>query len=401
METESVELEEGEVVDDDPVDAFGSYNVLQRPHNHVPSVAEHTAKLRYSDESDESIVSESDSDSDAGHSHIKKPKIKIKRVKTLSHQSRSSNDKYKVWCTQVQEESLTEDLVSCGVTRRMNHDRHVESYDYTQGYSYNKKQDNTSDEDQEPGPRLSNKRSFDDRQRVKLRLGKRKDNLDDEETKGSSRVLLDLAVTEDSTDEEVATDIANKLSEQKDALIRRVVDILGRGKAIEFFNKTKEIEAEGGMLIMNGSRRRTAGGVYLYLVKNCDDVPQPKIREIFYQDRREITEQRKMIELSRRRQKTQELKKLLENGSDKDLPALLTRAELSTQQIAEEARARRGEGMDRIPMDSERNVSNPPPSPVTDDPDHSEPQHPVRSRGIQDYGDDFLDIGAEVDMEVF
>lgn len=101
------------------------------------------------------------------------------------------------------------------------------------------------------------------------------------------------------------------------------------------------------------------------------------------------------------------------------MPALLTRAELSTRQIAEEARLRRGEGMDRNLPDSDRTVSNPPPSPVTDDPDHSEQQQhhhqqqqpqqlPATShniaghRRIQNYNDDFLDIGLDVDsMEVF
>lgn len=89
------------------------------------------------------------------------------------------------------------------------------------------------------------------------------------------------------------------------------------------------------------------------------------------------------------------------DGSDKDLPALLTRAELSTRQIAEEARLRRGEGMDRIPIDSDRTVSNPPPSPATDDPDLSEqpPPNTNHSRPLQEYADDFLDIGDAYDME--
>jgi phosphorylated adapter RNA export protein len=80
---------------------------------------------------------------------------------------------------------------------------------------------------------------------------------------------------------------------------------------MEFFQKTKKIEEDGGMLIMNGSRRRTAGGIYLYLVKNDDDIPQPKIREIFYQDKRENTDRKK--EASHRKQKTQKLMKLLES----------------------------------------------------------------------------------------
>lgn len=60
--------------------------------------------------------------------------------------------------------------------------------------------------------------------------------------------------------------------------------------------------------------------------------------------------------------------------------------------------------MDRIPLDSDRTVTNPPPSPVTDDPDHTEQhsEHPLQSRQVQDYTDDFLDIGIDTDsMEVF
>lgn len=76
----------------------------------------------------------------------------------------------------------------------------------------------------------------------------------------------------------------------------------------------------------------------------------------------------------------------------------MTRAELSTQQIADEARLRRGEG--RTPIDSDHTVSNPPPSPVTDDPDHSE--NVTAPRQLQDYSEDFLDIGVDIDsMEMF
>ncbi|XP_014218390.1 phosphorylated adapter RNA export protein isoform X2 [Copidosoma floridanum] len=405
METESLDLEDGEVVDndDEQADSFGPYKVLQRPH-HVASVPEQSKNLGYSDESDLSGATESDSDSDDGPKFVKRPKIKIKRCKTSSHQSRSANDKYKVWCRQVQEESLTEDLLSCGVTKSQYRDRNVESYDYKLSCRRNDKhRDNTSEEeDQEVKPRVTKKRTCSDRRDVKLRLGKRRNN-PEENKKGSARTILDLTVTAESTEEDVAADIADKLSEKKDALIRRIVDVLGKQKAIYFFEETKKIEEEGGMLIMNGSRRRTAGGVYLFLVKNDDHIPQPKIREIFYQEKKEIVDRRKMIEASHRNQKSQELMKLLENGSDKDLPTLLNRAELSTQQIAEEVRLLRGEGMDRITIDSERTVTNPPPSPVTDDPDHSEltTSNPDCLRHVQDYSDDFLDLGVEVDMEVF
>lgn len=83
------------------------------------------------------------------------------------------------------------------------------------------------------------------------------------------------------------------------------MDIIGKERAIDFFMKTKKIEEGGGMLIMNGSRRRTAGGVYFWLVKNDEHIPQEKIREIFYYDQKETSEQRKKND-SARSQKAQE-----------------------------------------------------------------------------------------------
>lgn len=174
-------------------------------------------------------------------------------------------------------------------------------------------------------------------------------------------------------------------------------------------------------MIMNGSRRRTPGGVYLYLVKNDEHLPQEKIREIFFVDKKAMNDKKKSEASSKRQEAVERMKNLGESklkflwfilrkeflifcffldGLEKDLPALLTRAEVSTQQIAEEARLRRGEGMERNPVDSDRTVINPPPSPATDDPDHSE--QPTVQRTLGDYSDDFLDLDADIDsMEMF
>lgn len=396
-----MELEDGEIIDDEPSDVFGTYKILQRPHVKQPPVTDVCTRMRYSDESDDSADSESDSDSDSTQANVKKPKLKLKKNKHLWKDSTTKNDKYKVWCTQMQEESLTEDLTSCGVTKKYQ-ERSVESYNFTLRYTENGREpcnNNSSDEEKDIEPRLTNKRTNSDRRDVKFRLGKRRNSMDLDSRKGSVRIIADLSTTVDSTDADVATDITDKLSERKELLIRRVVDIIGKRKAIDFFQKTKKIEEDGGMLIMNGSRRRTAGGVYFWLVKNDKHIPQEKIREIFYYDREESSERGKKTGDSGRRKREQESMRSFEDGSEKDLPALLTRAELSTRRIAEEARLRRGEGMDRMPVDSDHTVSNPPPSPVTDDPDHSE--HPLVQRQVQDYTDDFLDIGVDIDsMEV-
>ncbi|KAK0182042.1 hypothetical protein PV327_000213 [Microctonus hyperodae] len=400
MEAESVDLEDGEVVDDEPLDAFAPYKVLQRPLTSNNSKI--TIETNYSDESEDTSESGSDSDSQIALQKMKRPKLKAKRRKAGADTSNVPN-KYKVWCTQVQEEALTEDLVSCGVTKKLHQGRNVENYELPRHYhlnGYDQPNNNSSDEEGPVASRTTNKRTQADRRNVKLRLGKKQSLMDVDTQKGAVKTMLELSTTVESSDSAVANDIAEKLDEKKDSLIARVVDIVGKAKAIEFYEKTIEIEKNGGILIMNGSRRRTPGGVYLYLVKNDDHIPQEQIREIFAVDKKKAVQQRRKAEAARIREKANKLMKKLENGSDKDLPALLTRAELSTQQIAEEARLRRGEGMDRLPVDSDRTVSNPPPSPATDDPDHTE--NITVQRRVQDYSEDFLDIGVDIDsMEMF
>ncbi|XP_066587387.1 phosphorylated adapter RNA export protein isoform X1 [Prorops nasuta] len=390
---ESLEIEDGEIVDDE-ADVFPIYNILERPHS--KSIVQETTKMPYSDESDNSTDTESDSDSDAAPNHIKRPKLKLKKSKNMYNRN-SKNEKYKIWCTQVEEESLTENLVSCGVTNKFYQERSVESYSFPLQYLPKNGQaqnNNSSDEEKETEDRQANKRTNVDRYNVKLRLGRKPNSMDIDNQKGSAKFIPDLTTNADSTNAEVASDIAAKLGEKQDQLIRKVVDTIGKEKAIEFFKKTKTIEERGGMLIINGSRRRTAGGVYLWLVKRDENIPQEQIREIFYIEKKEINKS------SNRRTKTHNLIRNLENGPEKDLPALLTRAELSTSEIAEEARFRRGENMDRIQLDSDRTVTNPPPSPATDDPDHSE--HTTRLRPVQDYSENLFDVEVDADnMDVF
>ncbi len=45
-------------------------------------------------------------------------------------------------------------------------------------------------------------------------------------------------------------------------LLRKVVKKLGPEQALAFLEETQEIEAQGGLLLPDGSRRRTPGGVF-------------------------------------------------------------------------------------------------------------------------------------------
>ena len=51
-------------------------------------------------------------------------------------------------------------------------------------------------------------------------------------------------------------------------LITGVVELVGRDVALDLFQQTRKIEGGGGMMIKNGSRRRTPGGLYLQLLRD-------------------------------------------------------------------------------------------------------------------------------------
>lgn len=99
------------------------------------------------------------------------------------------------------------------------------------------------------------------------------------------------------------------------------------------------------MLIVNGMRRRTPGGVYLFLLKNCDDISKKQKKDIFLEDTRKCIKSRKSAQAERRDQEVAELKKTLK--IEQELPQLSTRGEL-------------------LVGSSSATLSNPPPSPVTD-----------------------------------
>ena len=155
--------------------------------------------------------------------------------------------KYSIWCKNSNDQ-LTDSLGSFGM-RNPENDRNVENYTI-------------------PNDMLLRKR----------KIPVRKDGLDPDLI---PKLLVSLETTELNTYGEVATDIASKLEEPNINLVLRIVIIVGKDKAIDIFNKTQEIEKEGGMLIINKSRRRTSGGVFIYLIRHDSDISQAQKSEIF------------------------------------------------------------------------------------------------------------------------
>jgi hypothetical protein len=77
-------------------------------------------------------------------------------------------------------------------------------------------------------------------------------------------------VSEAATLQQTAATIADRLGESEAgprSLIIRIVKELGQERTLALLDETMQIEANGGMLLPDGSRRRTPGGVFFFLVK--------------------------------------------------------------------------------------------------------------------------------------
>lgn len=99
--------------------------------------------------------------------------------------------------------------------------------------------------------------------------------------KQSPKILPDLSVSLESSEEDFGRDMAQKLEEEKCDLILKVVSVIGKESSWNLFRITQKIEREGGMLTMNKSRRRTPGGIFLFLLKTSDKIDEDLKKEVF------------------------------------------------------------------------------------------------------------------------
>lgn len=173
-------------------------------------------------ESDEELgSSDTETDSDSAVKKAKKPRIKLK---PKARYRKPAQKKYDIWSTRVQDEVLAETLNSCDVTIK-DRSRDAETYDFSMGKkyyedeTYPERESLFNEETQE-----SNKRTRANRNNVNFRQKKRSHSREKKVEKGSSkpRILLDLAVNINSSEDEIAKDISNKLYEEKEELISKL-----------------------------------------------------------------------------------------------------------------------------------------------------------------------------------
>ncbi|XP_035915946.1 phosphorylated adapter RNA export protein isoform X1 [Anopheles stephensi] len=281
-------------------------------------------------------------------------------------------NKYNIWTESLQEDTLMETMRGCDVTANGMRNRDVESYDYKlrdrlqSGNAFERlkrRQSNSDDSDGYAGggkrmrtshssyPELAENRER--RGSVKDRIGKRNTSTDsnsDDCAQNAPRFdfrhIPDLNVEENCTNEQFGIELAGKLNETHTDLMVRVVEALGKDIPLKLFKETQKIEADGGMLVMKGWRRRTPGGVFLFLLKHCEQVDQEIKKTIFQEDKKAKQKEWKLTKNLNRDKKVEELKKTLNRQAAND-------AEQPSLPI-----------MSHLKAETHSTLSNPPPSPV-------------------------------------
>ncbi|RUS70133.1 hypothetical protein EGW08_022104 [Elysia chlorotica] len=228
-----------------------------------------------------------------------------------SHKHFESGRKRKnnIWSSVISEQVLSNNVKSFGMENpsvRMD-ERDVESYDFTKA-----KEDERPDLEIDPCEDASKDDIFGgvvDLEKEVRRHENRKRKRNAKERIGrrtyDKHKLRKLGVTENDGNSAVIQAIADGLSEPKVDLITRIVESIGKAQAIQLYYMTEDVEDAGGMMIRNGSRRRTPGGVYIELLKTDGSIPQDVINGIFEKEdmewKTQLKEKRKMKKAARKK----------------------------------------------------------------------------------------------------
>lgn len=364
------EIEDGEISEehtDDTIETFTEYRTLERP-SFTPAVPlPTTSSLHNLDDSSQSSSSSSSSDSSTSSDYRGQPAKKRKKLSNnKAINPKPTTGKSNIWSSVLFEDHIERELKDIDVKHSKDsydRSRDVESYNYPRGLSTRLEDENLDEESEikirktlkhldkkdggksfggqsetpSPTPEdfeqslVAAKQLLNSRKRKMDQRDSQKERKPKKELPMPSRVK-DLIVTTESSPLEVAKDIALKLYEEKTDLIQRAVEIVGIEASIQLFKQTQEAENDGGILVANGSRRRTPGGVFFYLLRNHEEIPMEKIKEVFAEEEKARNIHRLQVRAKRRQEQAEKLKKSVQKSRDA-LPPLPTRSELELQQL--------------------------------------------------------------------
>lgn len=264
--------EEGEVASDEG--EANVYKTIDRPkQNFRPQ-----QKLMDSDSQS------SDDDQDSDDDGIKmRPKIKNKQINkpSIHHRVNPPRKNGNLWSTLLQEETLTEDLQTFDVSasRKRKHERGAESYDFEHKGNNSelltrkrKKFDRNSNDSSSSN--ASNKSQ--EKRKMKKAKHRKKNN-----PLKSSKILPNILISFNNSDEEYGQVLAKNLEEDNVDLIIRAVSVIGKDESLKLYTATQNIEQKGGLLTMNKERRRTPGGLFLFLLKTSKSISEKQKKEVF------------------------------------------------------------------------------------------------------------------------
>ncbi|KAL3866943.1 hypothetical protein ACJMK2_044190 [Sinanodonta woodiana] len=216
------------------------------------------------------------------------PSLEYRKEKDHVSPNRKFNN---VWGSVLQEQTLTQNLSACGVEQPNAQtliERDVESYDYKKKFTDNRPRAMPVVNDDSLGPfdKVSDLQEVDiypEKRRGKKRKAAH-NRINDNVKKQFKSISNKIEITAEDSETEVVNTIADMLNEPKIELIERIVETIGKGKAIELLHHTKRTEESGGMLTLDGARRRTPGGVYIQLMKTDKNVTNQQKKQIFKEE---------------------------------------------------------------------------------------------------------------------
>jgi len=212
-----------------------------------------------------------------------------------------------VWANIAQEQTLVDEIGTVGL-KKLTGDRNVENYDFEMAQQLAREMEEAAYGEEgefHGGESAGDMERRLSRKRPRQQHARRPPPVQVDASHGEPIELPRLVDVEDMSDEQLSETIAENLQEQKPEIIGNIVRVLGRAVAIRLYEETCVKERDGGLLIVAGNRRRTSGGVYLYLTRGECKTDEQKAQIFPQQENQAWKKQRRAAQRRRKMQGNQ------------------------------------------------------------------------------------------------